>query len=64
MVTDVAQGGGTQQSVAQGMDGHVGVAMAQQPLLPGDIHSSEPQFTALDKPMDVKSIAHAHHHIS
>jgi hypothetical protein len=37
------------------MDGHIGIAMPQQSLLPGDFHSSEPQFPAFDKPMNVKS---------
>ena len=48
MVTDVAQGGGTQQGVAQGMDGHVGIAVSQQAAFPRNVHAAQPQGSALD----------------
>ena len=59
VVTDVPEGSGTQQGITQGMDGDVGIAVTQQTFLPGDINSSEPQFTALDEPMNVKTHSNA-----
>ena len=61
VVADVAQGGSAQQRVAQGMDGDVGVAVAQQPLLPGDVHAAQPQFTPLDEAVNVKTHSYTHH---
>ena len=62
VVSDVAQGGGTQQGIAQGVDGNVGIAVSQQSALPRNIDTTQPQGPALDQAVNVKSHSHAHHH--
>ena len=61
MVADITQRCGTQQGVAQGMYSDIGVAVSQQAAVPLDVHATQPQGPALDKPVNVKSQSHACH---
>ena len=61
MVADVTQRGGTQQGIAQGMDGNVGVAVAQQASLPFNLDAAQPQGSTLDQAVYVKSHSDAEH---
>ena len=42
MITNVAQTGGAQQSVADGVDEHVGIAMSKKPAGVGDLDAAKP----------------------
>lgn len=53
MVADVAQCGGTEQGVADGVDEDVGIAMAKQTMRVGDEDASEPQFAPFNELVDI-----------
>ena len=57
MVADVAQVGSPKQRVADGMNEHVGIAMAQQPQLMLYLDATQPKVATFHQPMDV--VAHA-----
>ncbi len=53
MFADVAQGGGPQQRVGDGMHQDVRIRMPVQPLRMGDINATQDQFPSFPEPMDV-----------
>ena len=53
VVADVAQRGGAEQGVADGVDEDVGVAMAKQAVSVGDEDASEPQLAPFNELVDI-----------
>ncbi len=59
MVADVAQGGSAEEGIAEGMDSHVGIAVAKQPEGMVNLHAANPQFAVGHEAVHVKSEAGA-----
>lgn len=57
MVAYVAKGGGSEEGVAKGVEGYVGVAVAEEAEGVGDFYATEPQVAIFNEAMDV--VAHA-----
>ena len=53
VLADVAKGGGTKEGVADGVEQHVGVGVAEEPQGVGYLDSAEPQFAVGDKLVNV-----------
>jgi hypothetical protein len=49
----VAKGGGTKEGVADGVEQHIGVGVAEEPQGVGYLDSAEPQFAVGDKLVNV-----------
>lgn len=58
MLADVAQAGGAEQGVGDGVKQRIGIGMAEEALIEGDIHSPQDEPTALHQLMDVIALAH------
>jgi hypothetical protein len=52
-LANVAQRGGSQQGVGDGVQQDIGIAMADQVLVVGDVDPAEPERSARRKPMSV-----------
>jgi hypothetical protein len=63
MVTDVAHVGSAQQGVANGMDEHIGIAVAQQSLVVVEAYATQPQRTAFYQLVDVVSETYTYFHL-
>ena len=59
-VADVAEGGGAEQGVAEGVEGHVGIAMAQQATVMGNVYSADDAPASGDEAVYVVSAAYSH----
>ena len=55
MIADIAHIGCTQQGVADGMDEHVGIAMAQKSHGVRNTDTAKPQFAIGHQPVDVET---------
>ena len=55
----VAEGQGAEEGVGQGMDGHVGVAVAQQATVMGYVYAADHAAAALNEPVYVETAADA-----
>ena len=62
VVADVAQGGGAEQRVADGVDEDVGVAVAEQSRFVFQADAAEPQGAARHEPVHVESEAYSDVH--
>ena len=60
MVADVAQVGSSEQCVADGMNEHVGIAMAQQPQLMLYLDAPQPEVAIFHQLMDVVTHANSY----
>ena len=60
VIADVAQSGGAEQGVADGVNEYVGVAMAKQSEGVVDVHTADPQFTVGGEGVDVVSESDSH----
>ena len=60
VIADVAQSGGAEQGVADGVDEYVGVAMADESEGVVDVYAADPQFTVGGKGVDVVSESDSH----
>ena len=60
VIADVAQSGGTEQGVADGVDEYVGVAMAEESEGVVDVYAADPQFTVGGEGVDVVSESDSH----
>jgi hypothetical protein len=60
VLADVAQPRGTQQRIADGVQQHVGIAVAEQALLVGNLHPADDELAACNELVDVESLADAH----
>lgn len=61
MVSDIAEGTGSEDGVGQGMERHIGIAVAQQPLFVGDADAAEYQGSPGSEAVYVESVAYAVH---
>ena len=59
-VADVAEPGRTKQGVGDGVQQDIGIAVADEVLVVGDVDSPQPQRPPLAKAMRIVSDAHAH----
>jgi hypothetical protein len=60
MNPDVAQTGGAQDRIADGVDQRVGVGMPEQPLFPGNADPAENESAFLHQPVKIKTDACSH----
>ena len=60
MLADVAQSGCAQKGIADGVQQHVGIAVAFQPHRVRDFDSADDKFSVFDKLMDVNAYTYAH----
>ena len=61
MIANVAKVGGTEQSVAEGVDEHVGITMSQEPQRVGYLHTAYDEFAAFDKAVNVEAKTYSVH---
>ena len=59
-MADVAQPGGAEERIAQGMDEHVAVGMGREAVAVGDLHAAQDQPAAGGEGVDVETVADAH----
>ena len=59
MRADVAVGDGAEHGVGDRMQQHVGVGMADQPVIVRHLHAAEPDMVALAEGVDVETLARA-----
>ena len=57
----VAHCSGAEQSVAESMERHIGIAVPEQSFVVGDIHTTYYTTPPFDKTMYVKSVSDTHH---
>ena len=62
MLADVSLAQGAQERVAQGMAEDIGVGVAQEPLLPRDLHTAENQLASRHKPVNVYTLTNTKRH--
>lgn len=60
LVAYVAEIGGPEEGVAEGMDEHVGIAVAKEPVGVGNTYAAQPKFAALYETMYVVTETDAH----
>ncbi len=61
MSADIAEAGGPEQRIGDRMEQHVGIGMAEQPALEGDLHAADDELAPRHEGMDVETLADAHH---
>lgn len=61
MIAYVTQGCRPKQCIADGMDEHIGIGMAQQPQLKINLHASYYQVTALNEPVNIVTVSYPDH---
>ena len=59
MIAYVTQRGSTEQCVTQSMKSDIGIAVSEQSESMRYLYAAEPQVTALDEAVDIKSVAYA-----
>jgi len=64
MVSDVAQSGGAEKRIGDGMHEHIGVRVSEQSFLRGNVHTAEHKLPAGGKPMHIESLTYAIHDCS
>ena len=60
MLADVAEAGGAQQRIADGVQQHVGVRMAVEALLVLDLDTADHELAAQHQRMHVEALADSH----
>ena len=55
MVADVAEGGGAEEGVTEGVEGYVGVAVAEEALVMGYVDAADDTAAAVGETVDVKA---------
>ena len=63
MLADVAQGGGTQQGVADGVNRHVSVRMGDEPFGERNFDPSQHQLQAVGQRVHVVAVSYSEIHI-
>ena len=64
VVADVAHVGGAQQSVADGMDKYIGVAVPEQALVVRNLHTAYPTLAVGNEAVDIVAVADSKSHCS
>ena len=60
MVADIPIADRSQQGIDNSMDQHIGVGMAHQPLVVGNLHATEDEGPLANEPMDVVADSDSH----
>ena len=60
VLADVAEAGGAQQRIADGVQQHIGVGMAIEPFLVLDLDAADHQLAAVDQWVHVEALADSH----
>ena len=62
MIADIAHVGGTQQGIADGMDEHISIAVAQQAQFMVDADAAQPQVAVFHQLVNVVAESHTYPH--
>lgn len=62
VVADVAEGGGAEKGIGEGVEGHVGIAVAEQAFFVGDFYAAHYEFTAFHEAVHVEAVANSEVH--
>ena len=60
MIADIAQAGGTQQGITDGMEQHVRIAVAQRALVVGDFNAANHQVPSFNQLMKINAVTYPH----
>jgi hypothetical protein len=59
MPADIAHSGGAEQSVAKGVQKHIGVRMSVQALLVWNVHAADDELAPRDQGVNVESLPYS-----
>ena len=63
MVADVAEIGGAEQRIADGVNEHIGIAVAEESECVLNVHTAQPQVATFDETMHVVTVTYSDVHV-